>query len=156
MNFWEREVEPPCVHCLDSGLLRSGPRLYPCSCQAGWATRDAQRNYCGKVISGKRCIAMYSRPTVLHMVSRLYLMCLPCFTGFRRYRGLPDYHQTVAPKGLRCGSLVIITEGGKEPDFISKSAPDYNPVEDPRQFGLHMRGGDLVKRWEQQRAEESR
>lgn len=148
----KRVPEPPCEYCLDSGMAKheSGV-LYPCGCRTGWAERDRRVNYCGKEIGGAKCSAVYSRPTVLHYVSRLYLMCFPCFNRFTR-RGLPDSHFTMAPEGLRCGSLVVILKNGKSPEFISESAPDYMPVECPRKFGMHMDGGDLVRRWKSRTA----
>ncbi len=138
----------PCKNCLDSGLLllRDG-RWSFCDCASGWAQEQRGVNYCGKLVGGEDAVAIYSRPSVLHYFSRLYLMCGSCFKGFRRYKGLPDYYTTIGPTGLRCGSLVaLLKRGTADSGYRSITAPDYMPIEDPRRFGLSQHGGAMKTR----------
>lgn len=155
------EQNQSCRYCGDSGTVWEDGKIQRCGCECGCEHRGYDSEYsCGKMLSGKVCVAIWRRPTVLHYISRVYLMCDACSRRMFK-RGLPDFTRTKAPEGLMCGSRVKLLGRGTKPDFISPSAPDYMPIEDPRTCGLRTiadqaemwsmcrrsGGGPLVQNW---------
>lgn len=107
----------------------------------GYRTKD----WCGKMLEqGTMAFGMWKRPTTAHYFSRLMVHCPRCAKKLAG-KGATYFFGTLMVD-IPCGGWAIPESDSDKPGERFKNMrfhPNYMPIESPRLFGLHNRGGAL-------------